>query len=163
TGVNIAARALELRPGDEVLATDLEYDACDLTWAHVCERAAAHYVRAEVDRLCETRSERTRAVFIAHVTSETALLLPVGAVAALARCLVPSRWLPRGRWSRWAASGVPPAALRSRNACPTGTGSRCRRWARATACCASRSRSTATGTTSTGCSRCYPKSSRSDK
>ncbi len=85
TGVNIAARALELRPGDEVLATDLEYDACDLTWEHVCERAGAHYVRAEVDRLFESRSERTRAVFISHVTSETALLLPVEEVVARAR------------------------------------------------------------------------------
>src|SRR5204863_7326366 len=77
TGVNIAARALELRPGDEGLATDLEYDACDSTWENVCERAGARYVRAEVDRLFEGRSEHTRAVFISHVTSETALLLPL--------------------------------------------------------------------------------------
>jgi isopenicillin-N epimerase len=85
TGVNVAARALDLQPGDEVLATTLEYGACDLTWEHVCERAGARYVRAEVDRLFEARTERTRAVFVSHVTSETALLLPVEEIVARAR------------------------------------------------------------------------------
>ena len=85
TGVNVAARALELKPGDEVLATNLEYGACDLTWAHVCERAGARYVRAEVDALFEARTERTRAVFLSHVTSETALLLPVEQIVTQAR------------------------------------------------------------------------------
>src|SRR5947207_10550586 len=46
TGVNIAARALDLRRGDEVLSTDLEYGACDLTWEHHCRDAGARYVRA---------------------------------------------------------------------------------------------------------------------
>jgi isopenicillin-N epimerase len=85
TGVNIAARTLELRPGDEVLATDLEYGACDLTWEHVCERAGARYVRAPLERLFEAQTERTRAVFLSHITSETALLLPVEELLARAR------------------------------------------------------------------------------
>ena len=85
TGVNLAARALELREGDEVLATDLEYGACDLTWEHACARAGASYVRAPVAELFEHVSERTRAVFVSHVTSATALLLPVGPIVAEAR------------------------------------------------------------------------------
>ena len=85
TGVNIAARAVELQPGDEVLATDLEYGACDLTWEHVCERAGARYVRAPLERLFEEQTERTRAVFLSHITSETALLLPVEELVARAR------------------------------------------------------------------------------
>jgi len=85
TGVNIAARALELRPGDEVLATDLEYGACDLTWEHVCGRTGARYVRASVERLFDSLSERTRAVYLSHITSETALLLPVEEIVARAR------------------------------------------------------------------------------
>ena len=85
TGVNIAARALDLQPGDEVLATDVEYGACDLTWVHVCARAGARYVRASVDGLLERVTERTRAVFLSHVTSATALLLPVEAIVREAR------------------------------------------------------------------------------
>ena len=85
TGVNMAARALDLQPGDEVLATDLEYGACDLTWQRLCERAGAHYIRAEIGELFEHRSERTRAVFFSHITSETALLLPVEEIIAKAR------------------------------------------------------------------------------
>lgn len=96
SAVNVAAHALRLEPGDEVLATDLEYGACDLLWEHVCSEAGAHYVRAPialplaspqdaVEALFARRTERTRAVFISHVTSETALLLPVEAIVARAR------------------------------------------------------------------------------
>ena len=85
TGVNMAARALDLQPGDEVLATNLEYGACDLTWQWLCEQTGAHYIRAEVGELFERRSERTRAVFLSHITSETALLLPVEEIVAKAR------------------------------------------------------------------------------
>jgi isopenicillin-N epimerase len=96
TGVNLAARSLSLAPGDEVLATDLEYGACDLAWEWVCRRTGARYVRAEiplpssgpqevVESLFERKSEATRAVFVSHVTSETALVLPVAEIVAHAR------------------------------------------------------------------------------
>jgi isopenicillin-N epimerase len=85
TGVNVAARALDLQPGDEVLATNLEYGACDLAWEWVCKRTGARYVRGEVGQLLERRTERTRAVFLSHITSETALLLPVEEIVARAR------------------------------------------------------------------------------
>jgi isopenicillin-N epimerase len=96
SGVNVAARALGLRSGDEVLSTDLEYGACDLTWERVCSRAGARYVRAEielplreaddvVEALFACRTVRTRAVFVSHVTSETALRLPVNDIVGRAR------------------------------------------------------------------------------
>jgi isopenicillin-N epimerase len=92
TGVNLAARALDLRPGDEVLSTDLEYGACDYTWEQICARAGARYVRAEIPlplddvatALFAQRTERTRAVYISHITSETGLLLPVEQIVARA-------------------------------------------------------------------------------
>lgn len=96
TGVNVAARALDLQPGDEVLTTDVEYGACNLAWERACADRGARYVRAEialplerpeevVDALFSARTERTRVVFVSHVTSETALRLPVEAIVARAR------------------------------------------------------------------------------
>ncbi len=96
SGVNLAARAIGLERGDEVLTTELEYGACDLTWASVCERAGASYVRAPielplerdediVESLFARVNERTRAVFVSHITSETAAVLPVAAIVERAR------------------------------------------------------------------------------
>ena len=98
TGVNLAARALDLRPGDEVLATDLEYGACDLAWEWLCRRTGARYVRAEiplplddsatvVEALFAAATDRTRVVYVSHVTSATALVLPVEEIVARARVL----------------------------------------------------------------------------
>jgi isopenicillin-N epimerase len=96
TGVNLAARSLDLRAEDEVLATDLEYAACDLAWEQVCSRAGARYVRAPiplpldgpstlVETLFAAVTERTRVVYVSHVTSDTGLVLPVEEIVARAR------------------------------------------------------------------------------
>jgi isopenicillin-N epimerase len=96
TGVNLAARSLELRPGDEILATDLEYGACDLAWDWICNHKSAHYVRTPIplrlrdaseitEALFAGATERTRAVYVSHVTSETALVLPLNDIVARAR------------------------------------------------------------------------------
>jgi isopenicillin-N epimerase len=96
TGVNIAARSLELRPGDEILTTSLEYGACDLTWDRIAAETRTRVVRAElelpvesdddvVDAIFALRTERTRVVFISHLTSATALRLPAEKVVARAR------------------------------------------------------------------------------
>jgi isopenicillin-N epimerase len=96
TGVNCAAWAVGLQPDDEVLTTDLEYGALDLTWEHVCGDFGARYVRTPI-RLPVTSSEelveavwagvgpRTRVLFISHHTSSTALTLPVAELCARAR------------------------------------------------------------------------------
>jgi isopenicillin-N epimerase len=85
TGVNMAARAVELRPGDEVLATDLEYGALNFAWEWLCARAGATYVRAPWEELFEHVTEHTRVLFVSHITSETGLLLPVEELVARAR------------------------------------------------------------------------------
>ncbi|MGH2934454.1 MAG: aminotransferase class V-fold PLP-dependent enzyme [Gaiellaceae bacterium] len=80
TGVNMAARALALRPGDEVLSTDLEYGACVLAW-----RRHSTFVQVPYDELLDHVTARTRAVFVSQVTSETALRLPIEDVVRRAR------------------------------------------------------------------------------
>ncbi|HET8894539.1 MAG TPA: aminotransferase class V-fold PLP-dependent enzyme [Gaiellaceae bacterium] len=80
TGVNIAARALDLEPDDEVLATKMEYGACALTFESMCT-----LVTADVEELFDHVTEKTRAVFVSHITSETALLLPVEEIVSRAR------------------------------------------------------------------------------
>jgi isopenicillin-N epimerase len=97
TGVNIVARSLRLRPGDEVLTTNLEYGACDATWLRVCAESGAHYRRLEIplpfepdkvlDRLMSAVTPRTRLIYLSHITSTTALILPVAQVCAAARAL----------------------------------------------------------------------------
>jgi isopenicillin-N epimerase len=92
-GVNLAAWAVALRPGDEVLSTSLEYGALDLAWDHICAHAPARYVRRPVslplddvaDEIWSGVTDRTRVLFLSHVTSETAVQLPVEELCARAR------------------------------------------------------------------------------
>lgn len=95
TAVNVVARSLDLRPGDEVLSTSLEYGACDLTWQRVCHAAGAIYRQVRVGLPLNPHSvvsdiqhamgPRTRVVFMSHIASTTALILPVAEVVASAR------------------------------------------------------------------------------
>lgn len=96
--VNTVARSMKLNAGDEVLTTDLEYGACDKTWNYYCDQAGARYVRQPVslpltskadfvDELFKGLSTKTRLVFISHITSSTALRLPVEEVIAKAKTL----------------------------------------------------------------------------
>ena len=95
TAVNIVAQSLDLKPGDEVLATDHEYGACDAAWQRECAQRGAFYRRATVplpfdrsrfvEHVLAHATPRTRLVFASHVTSTTALVFPVAALCAAAR------------------------------------------------------------------------------
>ena len=96
TGINVVARSLPLEPGDEVVGTDLEYGACERTWEWFCAKRGARYVKASIPLPVTSPSEvveaifaavtpRTRAIFLSHITSGTALRLPVAEVARRAR------------------------------------------------------------------------------
>jgi len=94
--LNIVARSLDLKPGDEVLSTDHEYGALDRTWRFLAKERGFRYINqpipvpfttteACVEALWQGVTPRTRVIFISHITSPTALLFPVEAVVRRAR------------------------------------------------------------------------------
>lgn len=96
TAINMVVRSLRLAPGDEVLTTDHEYGACMRTWAKWCGETGTRLVVAPiavpvadagtlVDHIWSHVTERTRVLFISHLTSATALVLPVAALCERAR------------------------------------------------------------------------------
>ena len=87
-GLNIVLRSLDLQPGDEVLSTDHEYGTLDRAWELVCKKSGARYVRRPVPLPITTAAEvvdavwsgfgdRTRVLYLSHITSPTALILPI--------------------------------------------------------------------------------------
>ena len=88
TGVNSVLRSLALSRGDELLATDHEYNACRNALDVVAERAGAAVVVAPVpfplssaDQVVEAVlagvTGQTRIALLDHVTSQTGLVLPM--------------------------------------------------------------------------------------
>lgn len=86
--VNILARGLDLKAGDEVLTTNLEYGACDRAWNFYCSEKGARYVQSKISLPISSKeaflkefwagyTENTKVVFISHITSVTGLILPV--------------------------------------------------------------------------------------
>ncbi|HEY5368715.1 MAG TPA: aminotransferase class V-fold PLP-dependent enzyme [Hanamia sp.] len=95
-GVNIVAKSLDLKPGDEVLATELEYGACDKAWEYYCHQKGASYVRQKIRfpidskedfiaQFSEGITSKTKLIFISHITSSTALRLPVHEICRIAK------------------------------------------------------------------------------
>ncbi len=94
--VNILAKNFVLNEGDEILSTNIEYGALDRTWNYYCKKAGAKYVRQPItlplvskekfiEDFFKGLTKNTKAIFISHITSATALKLPVEEVCAIAK------------------------------------------------------------------------------
>jgi isopenicillin-N epimerase len=91
--VNSVLRSLEFAAGDELLVSDHEYNACRNVLEYVAARSGARVVVAPlpfpvagedalVEALLRHVGPRTRLLLIDHVTSQTALVLPVARIVA---------------------------------------------------------------------------------
>ena len=94
TGCNAVLRSLRLQPGDEIAVLTHGYGAVRNTVRFVCERAGAHMVEAEVPfpqpsanavvaNVATALNERTRLAVVDHITSGSALVLPVEQIVAV--------------------------------------------------------------------------------
>jgi len=109
-GLNAVMKSIDLEHGDEVLTTDQEYGALDKAWDFYCKESEASVVRSQIQLPITTKeeflsqfwsglSERTRVIFISHMTSATALILPVADICKRARelgilCIVDGAHVP---------------------------------------------------------------------
>ena len=93
TGANAVLRSLRFAPGDELLTNDHEYNAILTTLQTVAERDGAHVVIAPlpfpgiapdavVEAVLSAVTPRTRLAVLSHVTSPTALVLPIERLVA---------------------------------------------------------------------------------
>jgi isopenicillin-N epimerase len=94
--LNIVARSLDLKPGDEILSTDHEYGALDRTWKFLGREKGFKYINQPIsipmttqndflDEIWSGVTSRTKAIFLSHITSPTALRFPLQEVIKRAR------------------------------------------------------------------------------
>ncbi len=93
---NTIARCLPLGPGDEVLITDHEYGACRFAFQFAAQQKGFRVVQQAIplpveseaaiaDTFWQGVNENTKLIFISHITSATALTLPVAKICQRAR------------------------------------------------------------------------------
>ena len=95
-GMNEIAAWFPLSEGDEVLMNDHEYGAVRRIWKRRCEESGAKLVEVTLplpltdpqqitDAILAGCTERTRLVILSHITSPTAIILPVEVICPLLR------------------------------------------------------------------------------
>ena len=95
-GINAVLRAFAFKPGDEILTTSQTYGAIDLAAQHIAHGQGVTVVRMPIpfpsptperclDALQAALTPRTRLAILDHVTSSTALVLPVAEMARVCR------------------------------------------------------------------------------
>jgi len=88
SGVNAVLRSHKFKPGDELLVTNHEYNACRNALEFVARRDGATVVAANIpfpitrlsaahDAIMSAVSDNTRLALLDHVTSQTGLIMPL--------------------------------------------------------------------------------------
>ena len=96
TAINEVIRSLQLDRGDEIITTDHEYGAMDKAWEFITEKKGANYKRVELpfpiesskdifSTIVNSISQKTKILFISHITSPTGIIFPVEDLCKYAR------------------------------------------------------------------------------
>lgn len=98
-GMNVVASSLKLRADDEVLLTDHEYGAVLRIWQRACAQAGASAPviatlpsqfgdpQEVVDAIARAITPRTRLIVVSHITSPTAVIMPIRQIISAAQKL----------------------------------------------------------------------------
>lgn len=95
-GVNVVARSLKLKQGDEVLTCDQEYGACNNTWTFLSQKNGFSYKKQPIplpvssdedilESFWQGVNPQTKVIYLSHITSPTALTLPIAEICKRAR------------------------------------------------------------------------------
>ena len=91
SAINAVLRALDFKPGDEILINSQSYGAVRQAVRHVCERTGARAVEPHIPipvdatKLVPAVNARTRLVIVDHISSPTGLIWPVEKFISAAR------------------------------------------------------------------------------
>lgn len=96
TAINMVAKSLTLRKNDEVLTTTHEYGALVKMWRFICDKASANYIEFSpcfpldsksnfLELFLNNITDRTKIIFISHITSATGLKFPIKEICDEAR------------------------------------------------------------------------------
>ncbi len=94
--LNAIANSIQLEANDEVLTTNHEYGTIIASWARKCAQNDAVLTQVEIDLPVSTQAEfvdyfwkhvtsKTKVILMSHITSATALVLPVKEICSRAR------------------------------------------------------------------------------
>jgi isopenicillin-N epimerase len=94
--LNIVARSLGLKAGDEVLASAHEYGAIDRMWRFLAKELGFNYINQITSTPIPSKEKfieefwmgvtpNTRVICVSHITSSTAIILPVEEIVARSR------------------------------------------------------------------------------
>ena len=96
TAINMIAKSLVIKKGDQFLTTSHEYGALIKTWKFICDYHSAKYIEFDptlplvskddfLDQFFNKITDKTKFIFISHITSATALIFPVKEICDEAR------------------------------------------------------------------------------
>ncbi len=96
TAMNEVFRSLNLEKNDEILSTNHEYGALNKVWEFITIKTGSKYIQTDISvpfnssenfiRKIESRiNDKTKVLFVSHITSATGLIFPVKEVVNLAK------------------------------------------------------------------------------